>query len=148
MTPVSGDDVKAAQDLENEALAAADAIIDDFGHHRRERYFAGFDADATFVFYTHPKRLESRSEYEALWREWEDEHGFRVHGCASSNRRVQLVGDTAVFTHDVLTDATFDGERGSTTERESIVLTKRAGAWRAVHEHLSPAEVPGVGQLQ
>ncbi|MCU1527846.1 MAG: hypothetical protein JWP75_1609 [Frondihabitans sp.] len=126
---------------ETSALAAADAIIDDFGHHRREGYFAGFDTDATFIFHTHPRRLESRAEYEDLWRSWEDEHGFRVHSCTSSNRRIQILGHTAIFSHDVVTDATLDAERGASYERETIVLRYRSGAWRAIHEHLSPAEV-------
>lgn len=123
----------------SEALAAADAIIADFGHHRRIEYFAGFAPDATFVFHTHAARLESRAEYEQLWQEWETNHGFRVHRCVSTNRRVQLVGDVAIFTHDVVTELTMDGEREVGRERETIVLRRHGAAWLAIHEHLSPA---------
>ena len=121
-------------------LAAVDRIIDDFGHHRRDAYFAGFADDATFAFHTSPARLESRAEYEAEWDKWEQD-GFRVLACRSTARRVQLLGDdVAVFTHDVETELA-DGEgRTTTTERETIVMQRRDGAWLAVHEHLSPRE--------
>ncbi|MDP9026162.1 MAG: nuclear transport factor 2 family protein [Actinomycetota bacterium] len=123
---------------EPEVLAAVDAIIDDFGHHRRDAYFAGFAEDATFVFHTGRGRLESRADYEAEWDRWEREEGFRVLACHSSARRLQQIGDdVAIFTHDVETELA-DGE-GSITlqERETIVLQRRDGRWLCVHEHLS-----------
>ena len=40
-------------------LAAADSLITAFGHHDVERYFAAFRPDASFVFHTHPERLDS-----------------------------------------------------------------------------------------
>jgi hypothetical protein len=122
-----------------DVLAAAAAIVDDFGHHRTAEYFAGFAPDATFMFYTHTERLNSRAEYEKLWAEWEANDGFRVHGCRSSNQMVQTLGDSAaVFTHLVESDVEFAGEVSTITERETIVFEKRSGAWLAVHEHLSP----------
>ncbi|TIH37454.1 DUF4440 domain-containing protein [Subtercola vilae] len=128
-----------ADSAETEALAAADAIVAAFGNHRRDEYFRGFAPDATFVFHTHPARLECRAEYEQLWHEWEDLHGFRVHNCVSTNRRVQLVDTVAIFTHDVVTESTMDGQREIGRERETIVLQRHAGVWLAIHEHLSPA---------
>jgi ketosteroid isomerase-like protein len=123
----------------NEVLSAAATIVDDFGHHRTAQYFAGFAPDATFMFYTHTERLNSRAEYETLWSQWETNDGFRVHGCRSSNQKVQELGDSAaVFTHLVESDVEFGGEVSTITERETIVFEKRAGAWVAVHEHLSP----------
>lgn len=119
-------------------LAAADAIVDDFGHHRTEAYFAGFDPDATFVFHTADRRLESRAEYEELWAQWEREDGFRVHGCRSSDRRVQLLGATAIFTHSVDSRIELGGSVDDVTERETIVFARRGDGWVAVHEHLSP----------
>ncbi|WP_200932310.1 MULTISPECIES: nuclear transport factor 2 family protein [unclassified Microcella] len=119
-------------------LAAADAIVADFGAHRTEAYFAGFAEDATFVFHTADRRLESRAEYEALWAQWEREDGFRVHGCRSSDRRVQLLGDTAIFTHSVDSRIELGGSIDDVTERETIVFALRDGRWVAVHEHLSP----------
>lgn len=122
-----------------DVLAAAAAIVDDFGHHRTAEYFAGFAPDATFMFYTHTERLNSRAEYEKLWAEWETNDGFRVHGCRSSNQKVQILGDSAaVFTHLVESDVEFAGEVSTITERETIVFEKRSGTWLAVHEHLSP----------
>ena len=121
-----------------EILEAVDAIIDDFGHHRREAYFAGFAADATFVFHAGSGRLDSRAAYEAEWSRWERDEGFRVLVCRSSARRVQEVGaDVAIFTHDVETEL-LDGD-GSITlhERETMVLQRRDGRWVCVHEHLS-----------
>lgn len=121
-----------------EALAAADAIIDDFGHHRREAYFAGFAPEATFMFHTVPERLETRAAYEELWRDWEQTNGFRVRGCTSANRRLQVFGTVAVFSHDVTTVLESDGARETQHERETIVLENRGGRWLGVHEHLSP----------
>lgn len=119
-------------------LAAADAIVDDFANHRTEAYFAGFAEDATFVFHTADRRLESRAEYEALWAQWESEDGFRVHACRSSDRRVQVLGDTAIFTHSVDSRIELGGQVDDVTERETIVFALRDGRWVAVHEHLSP----------
>lgn len=119
-------------------LAAADAIVDDFANHRTEAYFAGFAEDATFVFHTADRRLGSRAEYEALWAQWESEDGFRVHACRSSDRRVQVLGDTAIFTHSVDSRIELGGSIDDITERETIVFALRDGRWVAVHEHLSP----------
>lgn len=123
----------------DEVLAAAATIVDDFGNHRTAEYFAGFADDATFMFYTHTERLNSRSEYETLWASWETNDGFRVHGCRSSDQLVQTLGDSAaVFTHLVESDVEFGGEVSTIRERETIVFERRDGRWLAVHEHLSP----------
>ncbi len=131
-------DSAADQSVVDAVLAAADAIVDDFAHHRTAEYFGGFAEDATFVFHTADRRLESRAEYEALWAQWEGEDGFRVHGCRSSDRRVQLLGDTAIFTHSVDSRIELGGQVDDVTERETIVFARREGRWVAVHEHLSP----------
>jgi len=123
----------------DEVLASAAKIVDDFGNHRTADYFSGFAADATFMFYTHTERLNSRAEYEALWASWEINDGFRVHGCRSRDQRVQiLVESAAVFTHYVESDVEFAGDVSTITERETIVFERRNGVWLAVHEHLSP----------
>lgn len=131
-------DSAADQSVVDAVLAAADEIVDDFAHHRTAEYFAGFAEDATFVFHTADRRLESRAEYEALWAQWESEDSFRVHGCRSSDRRVQLLGDTAIFTHSVDSRIELGGQVDDVTERETIVFVRRDGRWVAVHEHLSP----------
>jgi hypothetical protein len=123
----------------SEVLAAAAKIVADFGNHRTADYFSGFSSDATFMFYTHTERLDSRSAYQALWAKWESEDGFKVHGCRSSNQLVQLIGqDAAVFTHLVSSDIEFAGEVSTVEERETIVFAKVGDNWLAVHEHLSP----------
>ncbi|MEQ1738077.1 MAG: nuclear transport factor 2 family protein [Rhodoglobus sp.] len=125
-------------------LAAADRIVDDFANHRPAEYFAGFDAGATFVFYTADKRLESRAEYEALWAGWERDNGFAVRGCVSANRRVRFLGkDVALFLHDVTSTISLDGETSVVHEQETIVFERRGAGWIAVHEHLSPASAGG-----
>jgi hypothetical protein len=126
-----------ANSSELEALAAVDAIIGHFGAHRRDDYFAGFAPEATFLFYTNDVRLESRAEYETLWSSWENEHAFGVLSCRSTNRRIQVFGDVAVFSHDVETTLTMEGAEETVFERESIVLERRADAWFGIHEHLS-----------
>jgi len=124
--------------VEAQVLAAADAIIDDFGHHRTAEYFAGFAPEASFMFHTAERRLDSRADYEALWSSWENDDGFRVHSCESSERRVQLFGDVAIFTHSVKSRIEFGGVIDEVNERETIVFQKREGGWLAIHEHLSP----------
>ncbi|MBK7975499.1 MAG: nuclear transport factor 2 family protein [Deltaproteobacteria bacterium] len=121
-----------------EVTAAADAIVAAFGRHDAKAYFARFAPEATFVFHTTPRRLESRAEYEAEWAKWEKEDGFHVRGCRSSNQRVQLLGDVAVFSHSVRTELTMNSGPSTVRERETIVFQRRAGGWIAVHEHLSP----------
>ena len=125
--------------LTEQVLAAAAKIIEDFGHHRADDYFAGFSPEATFMFYTHTERLNSRAEYQELWRRWETQDGFKVHACRSSHQMVQLLGeDAAVFTHLVSSDIEFGGEVSTVEERETIVFERIHGRWLAVHEHLSP----------
>jgi ketosteroid isomerase-like protein len=119
------------------ALAAIDAIIDDFGNNRPVEYFAGFAPDATFLFHTSPARLESRAEYEALWAQWVAEDDFAVVSCVSTNRRIQIFGDTAIFTHNVETVLSLGGALETAQERESIIMQRRHGHWVCVHEHLS-----------
>lgn len=128
-----------AEALEADALAAVDRIIDDFGHHRRDAYFAGFSREATFLFHNVDHRLESRAAYEQLWAEWET-GGFRVRGCASRNRRIQVFGTVAVFSHDVDTESELAGVAESSRERETIVLELTASGWLGIHEHLSARE--------
>ena len=124
--------------IEADVLAAADSIINDFGHHRTAEYFAGFAPEASFMFHTAERRLDSRADYEALWSSWEADDGFRVHSCESSDRRVQLFGDVAIFTHSVKSQIEFGGVIDEVNERETIVFQKNDGGWLAIHEHLSP----------
>ena len=123
---------------ENEVFAAADAIIANFGHHRTAEYFSGFAPEASFVFHTAERRLETRAEYETLWSSWETDDGFRVHSCASTERRVQLFGEVAIFTHSVKSSIEFGAVVDEVNERETIVFQLRESSWLAVHEHLSP----------
>lgn len=125
--------------FEKPILDAAAKIVADFGAHRKAEYFSNFDMGSTFLFYTHPVRLESRAEYELLWDKWETEDGFRVHGCESTNQLVQdCGGQAAVFSHDVKTLVEFAGEVSEVLERETIIFAEQNGSWIAIHEHLSP----------
>ena len=129
--------------LDDELLAAADAIVTAFGNHDALAYFDGFALDASFIFYNVPDRLESRAAYESLWAGWEADHKFRVHGCISSNRRVLARETVGIFMHDVQTEVEMDGLVDTMYERETIVFEKRNVRWLAVHEHLSPRPEPG-----
>ena len=125
-------------DTMTDVLAAADRLVDAFSRHDTEAYFRAFAPEATFVFHNLDRRLENRAAYEAEWALWEQRDGFRVRGCRSSDRHVQLLGDVAVFTHNVETDLTVGGESVSSRERETIVFARNAtGHCQAVHEHLS-----------
>lgn len=128
-----------------DVLSAARSLVEAFGAHRRGEYFAFFAPDATFVFYTTPRVLGSRAEYETEFTDWERD-GFRVLGCTSHDQLVQVVDDVAVFTHRVSTHALIGGEEVTTEERETIVFRRETdGRWLAIHEHLSPTPASGEG---
>lgn len=120
-------------------LAAADHLVAAFAATDTDAYFGCFAPDATFVFHTEPARLDDRAAYEALWASWLAD-GWQVRSCASTDRRVQLAGPAAVFTHTVRTTvrpATGAAEE-SYAERETIVFAATGAGLVAVHEHLSP----------
>lgn len=122
----------------DEVEAAASAIVDAFTATDRDRYFATFAPDATFVFHTEGARLDERAAYERLWDEWVAS-GWRVVSCSSTDRKVQPFPGGAVFTHSVATSVETPDGPDSYRERETIVF--RTDATRglvAVHEHLSP----------
>ncbi|MBO1758587.1 MULTISPECIES: nuclear transport factor 2 family protein [Dermacoccus] len=122
-----------------DVLRAAAALVSDFASGDSTAYFSHFDPDATFVFYTHPERLETRAAYEDLWSSWREEDDFAVLACASRNGIAQVNGETAVFIHDVETRvSTRSGGEKTLHERETIVFAQRDSGWVAIHEHLSP----------
>ena len=127
-----------------EVARAAKAIVQAYGDHETETYFAAFHPEATFVFYTSPERLGSRDEFRAEWERWEREDGFRVVSCRSFDQHVQVWGDAAVFTHTIeSTVRTLAGDE-TPVERETIVFARSEnGRWLAVHEHLSPLTTGG-----
>ncbi|MET4061018.1 ketosteroid isomerase-like protein [Arthrobacter sp. UYP6] len=123
---------------EGEVLAAAEELVTAFSRTDTDAYFAAFAPDATFVFYSEAQRLESRGDYEALWKGWLAE-GWSVVRCESTNARVQLCGTSAVFSHTVETTTQTGGVRDTTREQETIVFARLDDGGRivAVHEHLS-----------
>jgi uncharacterized protein (TIGR02246 family) len=122
----------------DEVLAAARDLVRAFGEHDAAGYFGCFAPDATFIFYTTADRLASREEYQRLWRQWEDEDGFRVLSCRSVRPAVQVLGDAAVFTHEVTTVVRNEFGEQTLAERETIVFRREADRWVVAHEHLSP----------
>lgn len=122
---------------ESGVLAAAARLVDAFSRHDMDAYFAAFAPDASFIFHNLERVLTSRDAYRAEWRLWEERDGFRVLGCRSSDRKVQISGDVAVFTHRVETDVSVAGETMGNRERETIVFRREGGEWIAFHEHLS-----------
>jgi uncharacterized protein (TIGR02246 family) len=127
-------------DDEAEVRAAAEQLVAAFGSGRLDDYFACFTDDASFLFHNTPERLESVHAYRRLWDRWMQEDDFRVTGCTSSGVRVQVLGDAAIFFHDVITDVMTRAGAETLHERETIVFSRRSdGRWLAVHEHLSPA---------
>ncbi|MEW2083608.1 nuclear transport factor 2 family protein [Streptomyces sp. NPDC005283] len=126
--------------MTDEVLKAADALVSAFGEGRLDDYFAAFAPDATFVFHTTAERLTSTADYRTLWNSWVDEDCFRVLACTSTGRLVQLLGETAVFSHEVKTTVSTTVGEETLRERETIVFRhQESGRWLAVHEHLSPA---------
>jgi ketosteroid isomerase-like protein len=122
------------QDVEDAAIV----LIDAFARNDRPAYFAAFTPEASFIFHTTNRVLESRVAYEAEWDFWIRDFGFNVLSCESRNRVVKIYGEAGVFTHQTHTRiVTKDGEQ-SYDERETIIFHKTAAGWLAVHEHLSP----------
>jgi ketosteroid isomerase-like protein len=126
----------AEQDVEDAAVA----LIDAFARNDRGTYFAAFVPEASFIFHSTKRVLETRAEYEAEWEAWIKDLGFEVKKCDSSHRKVKVYGEVGVFTHQTATTiSTNDGEQ-SYNERETIIFHREDGKWLAVHEHLSPLE--------
>jgi ketosteroid isomerase-like protein len=127
----------------DDVLSAARHLVEAFGRHDTAAYFDCFAPDATFIFYTTPARLAYRAEYEALWAAWERQDAFRVLSCESAGQVVQILGDVAIFSHDVTTLVRTTAGEQTVRERESIVFRQRDDrTWTAVHEHLSPHPQP------
>jgi uncharacterized protein (TIGR02246 family) len=138
--PASTEEEAAMGDHEADVRAAAERLVAAFGSGRLDDYFACFTDDATFIFHSTPERLESADAYRRLWGGWVREDDFRVVSCVSSAVRVQVLGDAAVFAHDVVTDVVTRAGTETLHERETIVFARQSdGGWLAVHEHLSPA---------
>lgn len=137
-TPSASTASTSPSPAEQEIRAAAAAIVTAFGRSDPAAYFALFAPDATFIFHSSPRRLNSRAEYEAEWNRWEREDQFKVLSCTSSDQRVQLLGNTAIFTHSVRTELSTKQGRSMLLERETIVFNRTGGNWLGVHEHLSP----------
>ena len=120
-------------------MVAARKLIRAFSRHDRTEYFRAFSPDARFIFHTHSAVLPTRMDYEKLWARWEIDLGFKVLGCASSEQSVQMLGNTAIFQHRVVTTIGTKEGVSQADERETIVFMRTAGGkWLAVHEHLSP----------
>ena len=125
-------------DATADVLSAADRLVTAFGQHDTRTYFAAFAEDASFIFHNLDRTLKSRAEYEQEWQLWESRDAFRVRGCRSSNRTVQVAGDVAIFTHSVAPDLSVGGEAITSLERETIAFRREPdGRWLAFHEHLS-----------
>lgn len=122
---------------EDGVLAAAARLVDAFSRHDTEAYYAAFAADASFIFHNLDRVLTSRDAYRDEWRLWEERDGFRVLSCRSTDQRIQMAGEVAVFTHVVETNVSVGGETMTNRERETIVFRREASEWIAFHEHLS-----------
>jgi len=123
---------------EQGVLQAAAHLVSCFAKHDFEKYFECFSSDTVFVFYTTKNVLLNKSEYQKEWKKWEQEWGFKVESCKSTNQLVQLFNDVAIFSHTVDTTLNTSDGKKSFTERETIVFQFQNDKWIAVHEHLSP----------
>jgi len=122
-----------------EVLPSAVNLVGAFGRHDAAAYFGCLAPEATFIFYTTPARLASRADYERLCADWKQQDEFRVLSCESPGQAVQVLGDAAIFCHDVTTVVRTTAGEQTVRERESIVFRIRGDrSWAAVHEHLSP----------
>lgn len=131
-------------DANQQVLDTAAALVAAFSSNDVEAYFQFFAEDATFVFHSLPRMLDSADAYRQEWTAWVRDDGFRVLSCQSSRQRLQNFGSLAVFTHRVHTRIATDGGEEEMYERETIVFRRGPdGRWLAVHEHLSAEPVAG-----
>lgn len=131
-----------ATPTKQEVLNAAASLVEAFGESNTARYFAGFAAEASFIFHTEPEQLRSRTAYEEVWNGWLAE-GWKVLACESRDPLVTAFPGGAVFVHDVTTTVQTREGRESYRERETIVFRYAVdGGLVAVHEHLSPSPSP------
>lgn len=129
-----------------DVLAAAADVVQAFGSGDLDRYFAAFADDATFIFHTTDRVLTSVADYRSEWTTWQRDDDFRVLACTSTEQRVQLFEDVAIFTHRVRTRTSTRAGEQESAERETIIFHRTQGAtWVGVHEHLSVD--PGDAQL-
>lgn len=126
----------STQQFEAHVLQAAHDLVAAFARTDTEAYFAAFSEDATFLFHTLPSPLLSRAAYRKVWDGWLAD-GFAVLDCQSTRAQVRLLGDMAIFMHDVATRIRFGTEESQLEERETIVFRRDGERWLACHEHLS-----------
>jgi ketosteroid isomerase-like protein len=131
---------------EADALTALDDLVEAYSRTDTSAYFACLAPEATFLFHSEPAVIAGRAAYRALWDSWVTE-GWRVVGCKSSDRQVQLLGTAAVVTHRVRTTiSTPEGEQ-QLDERETVVVARGDDdVVRVVHEHLSPTPSAQTGK--
>lgn len=116
------------------ALAALDDLVAVFAANDEDAYFGSFATNARFVLPETPGVALGVEEYRAMWRGWIAD-GWRVASCASTERDVVMVGDTAIVTHRV---ATTLGDGTVLVERETVVIDLASTPKPVVvHEHLS-----------
>ena len=113
-------------DVADEVRQTAAVLVEAFGHNDLDRYLTCFREDATFLFHTTDRRLTSREEYRRELSVWVRDDDFRVLGCETSGTRVQVLGDTAVLTHDVHTTVSTTAGREQLRERGDDRLPPRA----------------------
>ena len=123
---------------EQGVLQQAAHLVSCFAQHDFDKYFECFADDAVFIFHTSNNVLRNKAEYQKEWKKWEQEWGFKVESCKSTNQIVQLFNDVAIFSHTVDTTLNTNDGKKSFTERETIVFQFQNDKWIAVHEHLSP----------
>ncbi|MFZ9702266.1 MAG: YybH family protein [Candidatus Nanopelagicales bacterium] len=123
---------------EQGVLQQAAHLVSCFAQHDFDKYFECFADDAVFIFHTSNNVLRNKAEYQKEWKKWEQEWGFKVESCKSTNQLVQLFNDVAIFSHTVDTTLNTSAGKKSFTERETIVFQFQNDKWIAVHEHLSP----------
>lgn len=124
--------------MRDEVCKVASALIAAFAANDRDGYFSFFTPEARFIFQHVPLVMESRAAYEAAYDRWVREDGFHVLECTSREQHAQIYGDSAVFTHETFTRVRTHAWESAITERETIIFIRQEGAWKAVHEHLSP----------
>ena len=127
-----------ADDVTDEVLSAAARLVAAFASFDREAYFTAFHAGADFIFYNSIATFRDRASYERAWDDWTSE-GWRVLSCESRGGVVKVLdNDNAIFTHEVRTTLGPPDRPIELHERETIVFSRSASGWLAVHEHLSP----------
>jgi ketosteroid isomerase-like protein len=125
---------------QSEVLQVIEEFNRAFAANDVNKYFAYIDPEITVITPSNPYRVEGihddREEFEYSLRTGSGRVGY----FQEMQPKVQLFGDTAVVTFFSRGSYGPPGQQKVSYYKETDVLTKRSGAWKIVHIHVSATQ--------